>query len=123
MRELKDTLRQHYSKKREHYGVEWPEFYDRDLGRLFSRDKRYAARPTAASFLRGLRKEIRERVAEWTGVHSYTVDQVLQDMIDRCKELKLRLAMSPRKAKPEATMLLTVHTMRSMNWTRREIPL
>ena len=123
LREMKETLREHYAKKRQHYAVQWPEFYDRDLRRLFSRDKRYADRPTAASFLRGLRKEIRERVADWTGVHPYTVDQVLQDMIDRSKELKLRLAVAPRKAKTEATMLLTVHTMRSMNWTRREIPL
>ena len=71
--DLRMTLRQHYKKKRKHYGVDWPEFYDRDLGRLFSRDPRYAHRPTAASFLRGLRKEMRERVVEWTGAHAYTV--------------------------------------------------
>ena len=33
---LRTTLRRHYAKKREHYGLEYPNFYDRDLRRLFS---------------------------------------------------------------------------------------
>ena len=33
---LKKTLRQHYGRKREHYGDEYPNFYDRDLRRLFT---------------------------------------------------------------------------------------
>jgi hypothetical protein len=117
------TLREHYEEKRKHYGAEWPDFYDRDLARLFSGDARYADRPTAVSFLRGLRREIRERVALWTGAHAYAVDQVLQDIIERCREKKLRLALSSQRAKTEAVLLVTVHTMRSMHWTHREIPL
>lgn len=123
MKDLTMTLRRHYKKKRAHYALEWDEYYDRDLARLFSSDKRYAARPTAASFLRGNRKELRERIAEWTGAHVYTVDQVLQDLIDRSREKKLRLAMPPNRARREAVMLVTVHTMNCMHWTRREIPL
>ncbi len=30
------TLRQHYDRKRDHYGYEYPNFYDRDLRRLFA---------------------------------------------------------------------------------------
>ena len=123
LKDLRLTLRQHYRKKRAHYGVEWDEYYDRDLARLFSNDKQHAARPTAASFLRGIRKDIRERIAEWTGAHTYTVDQVLQDMIDRSREKKLRLAMPINRARQEAMMLVTVHTMHCMHWTHREIPL
>ena len=33
---LKKTLRQHYDRKRAHYGYEYPNFYDRDLRRLFT---------------------------------------------------------------------------------------
>ena len=33
---LKKTLRQHYDRKRAHYGYEYPNFYDRDLRRLFA---------------------------------------------------------------------------------------
>ncbi len=35
-RRLRTTLRRHYAKKRAHYGVDHPNFYDRDLRRLFS---------------------------------------------------------------------------------------
>lgn len=121
--DLKMTLRQHYRKKRAHYGAEWDDYYDRDLERIFSDDKRHAGRPTAAAFLRGIRHEIRERIAEWTGAHTYTVDQVLQDMIERSREKKLRLAMPAGRARQEALLLVTVHTMNCMHWTHLEIPL
>jgi hypothetical protein len=117
------TLRDYYAKKRERYHAPWPEFYDRDLFRLFSDDPRHRARPTAASFLRAMRAELRNAVAEWTGVHPYTVDQVLQDMIERCRELRLRLSVSARKAKTQAILLLTVHTMNCLYVGRYEIPL
>src|SRR5204863_2668917 len=32
---LQKTLRQHYDRKRAHYGYEYPNFYDRDLRRMF----------------------------------------------------------------------------------------
>lgn len=120
---MSQTLGDYYDKKRARYLAPWPEFYDRDLYRLFSDDAGYRQRPTAASFLRSMRAELRESVAEWTGVHPYTVDQVLQDMMDRCRELRLRLAVSPRRAKTRAVLLLTVHTMNCLYVGRYEIPL
>lgn len=124
LRDLKTTLRQHYRKKRKHYAVEaWDESFDRDLRRLFSADRRDSDSPSAARYLRDLRREIRQTVSEWTGAHIYTVDQVLQEMIDRARQLKLWLALPKHRAKTEAVMLLTVHTMHTMHVTRREIPL
>lgn len=120
---MSQTLGDYYDKKRARYHAPWPEFYDRDLYRLFSDDPRYRDRPTAASFLRSMRAELRESVAEWTGVHPYTIDQVLQDMMERARELRLRLAVSPRRAKTRAVLLLTVHTMNCLYVGRYEIPL
>jgi hypothetical protein len=111
MSELRKTLRQHYREKKQRYLDEWPEFYDSELRKLFSDDKRHVNRPTAASFLRRMRPELRETVASWTGTHPYTIDQVLRDMIDRCKELHLRLAQPERQARIEAMIMLTVQTM------------
>ncbi|MEM8737739.1 MAG: putative zinc-binding metallopeptidase [Planctomycetota bacterium] len=108
------TLREHYHAKRLRYADEFPDFYDTDLFKIFSPDSRYAHRPTAASFLRRVRPELRENVARWTGAHAYAIDQVLRDMIDRCKELKLRLATPENKARSEATMMVTVQTMNYM---------
>ena len=120
---MSQTLGDYYDNKRARYHAPWPEFYDRDLYRLFSDDPRYRGRPTAASFLRSMRVELRESVAEWTGVHPYTIDQVLQDMMERARELRLRLAVSPRRAKTRAVLLLTVHTMNCLYVGRYEIPL
>ncbi len=83
--QLRKTLREHYNEKRTRYGTEHPAVYDRDLRRLFSDHPQYASRPSAAAFLRHRRRELREFVAHWTGEHQYTIDQVLQEMIARCR--------------------------------------
>jgi len=108
---LRQTLREHYQAKKAHYAQSWPDFYDRDLQRLFSNESKYRANPTAASFLREVRPKVRRLVAKWTGAYEYTIDQVLIDMIDRCRELKLRLAAPVRQARVESLMLVAVQTM------------
>ena len=117
--QLRRTLREHYRVKRMHYADDFPDFYDSDLRRIFSNEPRYAHRETAASFLRRHRAELRRRVAEWTGTPPYTIDQVLRDMIDRCKELKLRVARPQAEARLEAVMLVTVQTMYFLQTGRR----
>ncbi|MBI2823377.1 MAG: putative zinc-binding metallopeptidase [Planctomycetia bacterium] len=109
--QLKKTLREHYEEKRARYSTEHAAVYDRDLRRLFSEAVEHEGYPPAASVLRRLRPELREAVAHWTGAHQYTIDQVLQEMISRCRELKLRAHRSDRQTKRDAMILLTVHTM------------
>lgn len=120
---LRRTLRHHYRLKRRHYGVDHPKFYDRDLRRLFSDDPAFAANPTAAQFIERIRKPVRRVVASWTGVYQYTVDRVVEDMIRRCRELKLRLAVPEDQARHEFTVLLTVQTMNYLHSGRHRIAL
>jgi hypothetical protein len=120
---LEKTLREHYKKKREHYGLEHPNFYDRDLRRLFSDAPGFAANATAASFLRRIQKEVRRKVASWTGEYQYTIDQLLQDIIRRCRELNLRLAVPEEQAKLDFTVLLTVQTMNYLHSGRHRVAL
>jgi hypothetical protein len=108
---LRLTLRQHYRNKRRYYGVDYPNFYDRDLRRLFSDAPEFAGNPTAAHFISRFRRPVRRIVASWTGIYQYTIDQVLEDMIARCRELKLRLAVPEERARQEFTVLLTVQAM------------
>jgi len=108
---LKQTLRQHYRNKRRHYGVDYPNFYDRDLRRLFSDAPEHANNLTAAQFIARIRRPVRRVVSSWTGIYQYTIDQVLEDMIARSRELKLRLAGSEDQARQEFTVLLTVQAM------------
>lgn len=111
LRELKTTLREHYTVKWVHRAAARPEFFDSDLRRLFSDAKEYRHRPTAASFLRGIRPEMRRLVARWTGEYQYTIDKVLDDIIKRCQQLRLRLTQSPQRAELDTVVLLTVQTM------------
>ena len=70
-----------------------------------------AGQITAARFIARYRREVRRVVANWTGIYQYTIDQVLEDMIARCRELKLRLAGPEEQARQEFTVLLTVQVM------------
>jgi len=109
---LRMTLREHYRDKRMHYIKEdWPDFYDSDLRRLFSNDPKFRRNPTAASFLRATKPELRRMVSRWTGEYQYTIEQVLDDIIARCQELGLRLVRSPRRTTTDAVVMLTVQTM------------
>jgi hypothetical protein len=111
LRRLTKTLRQHYRAKRRYYGVDYPNFYDRDLRRLFSELPEFAGNMTAARFIARIRRPTRRLVAGWTGIYQYTIDQVLEDMISRCRELKLRLAVPEDRARQEFAVLLTVQAM------------
>ncbi len=120
---IKKTLRRHYEEKREHYGVAHPDFYDRDLRRLFSDDPAYAKEPTAASFLSRIRRETRLMVGRWTNEYQYTIDRVFDSMIERCRQLNLRLAVPPEQAKLDFAVLLTVQTMNYLHSGRHRVAL
>ncbi len=120
---LRKTLREHYEQKRRHYGVERHSLYDPDLKRLFSTSPSHANKPSAATFLNRFRREVRRKVASWTGEYQYTIDQVLEDMIRRSRELNLRVPVAEEQAKLDFTILLTVHTMNFLRSGRHRVAL
>ena len=123
LRRLRHTLRRHYRRKRLRHGIEHPKFYDRELRRLFSDAPEFADNITAAQFLARIRRPVRRVVADWTGIYQYTIDKVLEDMITRCRELKLRLAVPEEQARYEFTVLLTVQTMNYLHSGRHRVAL
>jgi hypothetical protein len=123
LRQLRHSLRRHYRRKRRHHGIDHPKFYDRELRRLFSDAPELAGQITAAQFLAKIRRPVRRVVADWTGIYQYTIDKVLQDMISRCRELKLRLAVPEAQARYEFTVLLTVQTMNYLHSGRHRVAL
>ena len=120
---IKTTLREHYRRKRKHYGPVHPTFYDSELGRLFSDAPQHAANKRASTFLSRIRKEVRRKVADWTGAYQHTIDQVLEGMIERCRERNLRLAVPEDQAKLDFIILLTVQTMNNMHGGRHRVAL
>jgi Putative zinc-binding metallo-peptidase len=111
VRKLQKTLGEHYAQKRDRYGINLPNLYDQHLRRLFSDAAEFAQAPAAAAFLRRNRAELRRMVAHWTGEYQYIIDQVLEEMIERCGELNLRLDRPVDQAQRDALVLVTVQTM------------
>jgi hypothetical protein len=120
---LKKTLRAHYERKRRHYGLLHPHFYDRDLRKLFSDDPEHARNIKAARFIARVRREVRRMVAEWTGEYQYTIDQVIEDMMKRANELNLRLKHPEEQTSLDFTILLTVQTMNYLHSGRHRVAL
>ena len=116
--DLRSTLRQHYAMKREQYSVHYPDTYDGDLKRLFSEETRHREHELASTFLRRNRTEIRRLVSRWTGEYEFTLEQVLKDMIGRCRELRLRVVGPERRLRTEFAVLLTVKTL-NFHYSRR----
>lgn len=118
---LNQTLAEHYEKKRAQYVINFPKTYDRDLHRIFSAETRHQSAPTAASFVRKNRVRLRQLVSKWTGEYQLTLDTVLDDMIGRCRELRLRAPGSERKLFAEFAVLLTAQTVHLLdNPSRRQ---
>ncbi len=123
LRSLRITLREYFADKQERYGSQATRPYDDELKRLFSDDPRHERHLTAAAFLRRVRPHIREVVVRWTGEYAYTVDQVLADMIERCRELGLRVGTSQSRTLHEAIVVVAVQTTRFLHRVPHRISL
>jgi hypothetical protein len=120
---LRRTLRTHYARKRARFSLDTDTVYDRDLRRIFSDAPEHAGALSAAVFLRRIRRDVRGLVQDWTGVYQYTIDQVFEKLILRCRELGLRLTMPEERARLEFTLLLTVQTLRALHEGRLALAL
>ena len=123
VRLIRKTLREHYQSKRERYGIGKETWFDRELYRLFAKNDNNRHLPLAATFLKEHRREFRQHVAEWTGQYHYTIDQVLQEMIDRCRELKLRVNKPAKDLTRDVQLMLTVQTMKLLRNSSHKVAL
>jgi hypothetical protein len=120
---LKRTLGEHYRKKREHYRLDRPDFHESELRNLFSDSPEFAKNQTAAKFLSRIRKEVRATVASFTESYQYTIDQLLEQIIERCRELNLRVADSEESTKADFMVFLTVQAMNYLHSGRHRVAL
>ena len=120
---LRKTLGEHYRQKRAHYGVDHPDFYDSDLQNLFSNAPEYAKRPSASRFIRRIRREVRSTVASFTDSYQYTIDQLIEKILERCRAENLRLTDSEEATKIDFMVFLTVQTMNYLHSGRHRVAL
>ncbi len=108
---LRHTLGEYYRRKKAAYGSSQPWTHDRELGWLFGEPGADVRSMRAATFLRDARLDLRARVSSLTGHYRYVVDQALDTMIARCRELDLRLIRSRPQTRLGAAVLLTMITL------------
>jgi hypothetical protein len=117
--QLTMTLAEYYEKKQSRYSLDASTSYDRELTRIFSDNPRHRRSLAASTFLRKNRGRLRRMVSKWTGEYQLTLDAVLDDMIDRCRELRLRAVGSERQLTMDFAVLLTAKTVHSL-YSRRQ---
>ncbi|HKX28384.1 MAG TPA: hypothetical protein VJ302_11850, partial [Blastocatellia bacterium] len=61
------------------------------------------------------RRVLCSQVSEGTGVHPYAIDQMFGEMIKRCRELKLRIRLTPEQASQKVLVMLTAQTMNGIH--------
>jgi Putative zinc-binding metallo-peptidase len=108
------TLAEHYEKKQVFYAHDSHKTYDRDLRRIFSDDRKHRHSPAASTFLLENRAKISQTVSKWTGEYQPTLDAILNDMVARCRALKLRAVGPERQLRTDFTVLLTAKTVHSL---------
>ena len=118
MSTLRFTLRGYYEEKKRTYTETQAPVADRYLYRLFSDEPAYRRRESAASFLRRFQTELRNRVAYLTRQPRYLVEQALDVVIVRCRELGLRVTRPTSETRVDATILMTIMTMRFVHGTK-----
>ena len=118
---VRTTLRDHYAEKRRQYGLDYPSVFDNDLRKLFPGDGDDKNCLAASTFLGRIRRELRDAVSKWTGEYSYTIDQVIGEMIVRCRELRLRLGNDEEQTKRDAMILVAISTTHFIHEGRHRI--
>jgi hypothetical protein len=116
----RNTLRDYYRRKKAHYGDVDRSIYDRDLRRLFSDDPAHRRRKLASRFLRERRGTLRRQVSRWTGQHPFVVDEILGDMIIRCRDLRLRMYHPESETGEGAAVLIGMRAAQLMRRRHRE---
>ena len=117
---LSTTLREHYLRQTRQYRGGYSHEYDADLRRVFTDDP-WAVGPTAAKFLRRNVREIRRRVAIHIGDQQFALEQVLKQMMGRCRELRLRLRTDATTTQVDFALVLAMHTVQKLHTQRLDL--
>ncbi len=117
------TLREHYEEKHACYSIDSPSQFDEDLKKLFPQIPKTRKSKTAASFLTKNRAEFCRLIAQWTGEYRYNINQVLREMIERCRYMNLRVSGRETELRQNTLMMLTVHTMNYLHGAHHRVAL
>lgn len=108
---LTKKLKDHYEEKRDYYGLDFPNVFDVHLFKLFTNNPDLALDMKATTFIRKIKKDVRKSVSPWTGAYQYTINQIIQEVIERCDHLNLKLRFPFEQSKNQFIAMLSVVTI------------
>jgi len=85
---MRSTLKTYYGKKRESQAESYPDFHDYRLQQIFPKTRRRKVTP-ADRLIRQHRKALLDYVSKCTGERKFIVGELLDDLVGRCRDLKL----------------------------------
>ena len=121
---IRKTLREHYDQRHSRYSIDCPNSFDYDLRRLFAEEGTKGKKlKKAASYLQKHRAELTRIVSQYSGEYRYNVNQVLREMIERCRALDLRVDDQERDLKEKVLVMLTAQTMNYLHGGHQPVAL
>ena len=108
---MSKTLLDHYTEKREYFGLDYPNEFDVHLLRLFTNNPEMGTKVRADVFIKSVQKDVRKSVAPWTGAYQYTINEIIQLIIKRSKELNLLCKLPHEESKNQLIAMLSVVTL------------
>lgn len=115
---LRVTLREHYTEKQHRYEPHMPSPHDRALRRVFSDSATELRSQAASTFLMRCRRVLAQRVASATGQDRYQVEQIVNELVPRCRALNLRVE-DVERAQVEVAALLAMLSYGAARGRRR----
>ncbi len=85
---LNKKLKTYYTRKRREFAESFPDFYDRDLQKLFPATT-VSPQVPAVRFLRQNKRKIVNSICQWTQEPKYRVNELLCDLTERAGELNM----------------------------------
>jgi hypothetical protein len=99
-------LSAYYARKQKLYAQDYPDFYDRDLKAIFSLDGTGQG-DSALDFMRRHHRVIVDKVAQWSGEKKFIVNNLFKRLMERSRQLKMRLRNGQEETLLEVTAYLT----------------
>jgi hypothetical protein len=108
---LNVKLKKYYAQKRKLYEDTYPDFYDKDLRKLFDAGAEVAGRVKASAWLRQHRRHLMDSVCQWTNEKKYRVNELLTHLIERCDQLALHIKTDDPRRPLQVTSYVTTLVM------------
>lgn len=108
---LNVKLKKYYAQKRKLYEDTYPDFYDKDLRKLFDAGAEVAGRVRASTWLRQHRRHLMDSVCQWTNEKKYRVNELLTHLIERCDQLALHVKADDPQRTLQVTSYVTTLVM------------